>query len=103
MQLFTPTFTFQFQCIADKCSYSCCRDWSIQFDENDRNKFLKYGIKDIETLSTMLEPDKYEMIYDTNGNCPYLEDSGLCRMITTCGHDTVLCNTCQSFPRIIKP
>lgn len=103
MQLLAPTFAFEFKCIADKCTYSCCKDWSIIFDEDEHRKFLKYGIDDIDASSTQLESDKYEMKHDTDGNCPYLEESGLCHMITSCGHDRVLCNTCETFPRIINP
>ncbi len=103
MQLLSPTFAYQFKCVADKCSYSCCRDWSIFFNETELMKFKQYGINDIDTLSRQLEPGKYEMKCNSNGKCPYLEESGLCRMITTCDNDEVLCNTCQTFPRIIKP
>ena len=103
MQLLTPGFTFQFKCIADKCTYSCCKGWSILFEEDERDNFLQFGINDIDSLSIRLGPHRYKMRNDSNGNCPYLEDSGLCHMITSCGSDAVLCYTCKSFPRFTNP
>ena len=102
MQLLTPSFTKEFNCIADKCTYSCCKNWSVLFHEEHRQKFLNNGITDIDELSNKKAPDLYSMRLTEDGSCPYLNENGLCKMIIKCGNDKVLCDTCQTFPRIIQ-
>ena len=33
MKLYAPEYYKQFQCIADKCTHSCCIGWEIDIDE----------------------------------------------------------------------
>lgn len=102
MQFFTPSFTKDFMCIADKCSYSCCKNWTILFKEEHRKKFLAAGIYDIDSNSVKKSDDLYSIRLTVDGSCPYLDKKGLCGMILRTGSDDILCGTCETFPRIIQ-
>lgn len=93
MMLFSPSYYYGFRCIADKCRHSCCLGWEISVDEGTMEKYLALDIEDI--LSHIA--DGVITLCD-NGRCPFLLDSGLCRLISELG-DSYTSLICQRHPR----
>lgn len=93
MMLFFPSYYYGFRCIADKCRHSCCVGWEISVDEGTMEKYLALDREDI--LSHIA--DGVITLCD-NGRCPFLLDSGLCRLISELG-DSHTSLICQRHPR----
>ena len=93
MMLFLPSYYDSFRCIADKCRHSCCVGWEISVDEGTMEKYLALGRQDI--LSHI---DNCEITLCDNGRCPFLLDTGLCRLISELG-DSYTSLICQRHPR----
>ena len=90
---FHPSYYNSFHCIADKCRHSCCVGWEISVDDGTMEKYLALGRQDI--LSHI---DDGEIVLCDNGRCPFLENSGLCRLISEFG-DSHTSLICQRHPR----
>jgi len=67
----------------------------MSFEENARNEFTR----SIKVVSE--EPFIANMIMDSNGNCTFLNDKGLCGIQLKYGYD-YLCRTCRIHPRSIS-
>ena len=99
MTTITPNYYNTFKCIADKCKHSCCIGWEIDVDEATLEKYnnlqgdfsakLKSNIEFSETPHFKL---------GTNERCPFLNECGLCDIITHLGED-MLCQICDDHPR----
>lgn len=92
----------KFKCSADKCSYTCCREWKIAVDEETLKnwKKLESPLKDNKKIeSHTMKKDGLRVIkLNENKICPFLEDSGLCKLVKKYGEE-VLSHTCHIFPR----
>ncbi|WP_300382315.1 flagellin lysine-N-methylase [Clostridium sp.] len=93
----------KFKCTADKCKFTCCKGWDISVDTNTYNKWRKK-----DNLNYLLDNvrfkksggnNTYLIKKETKGNCPFLNNKGLCNIVIDHG-DEYLSLTCQSFPRI---
>lgn len=93
MEIFSPSYYNSFRCIADKCRHSCCVGWEISVDEGTMEKYLALGREDI-----LMHIDDGEIKLCDNGRCPFLLDSGLCRIISELG-DGYTSLICQRHPR----
>ena len=99
MTTITPNYYNTFKCIADKCKHSCCIGWEIDVDEATLEKYnnlqgdfsakLKSNIEFSETPHFKL---------GANERCPFLNQNGLCDIITHLGED-MLCQICDDHPR----
>lgn len=99
MTTITPNYYNTFKCIADKCKHSCCIGWEIDVDEATLEKYnnlqgdfsakLKSNIEFSETPHFKL---------GANEHCPFLNECGLCDIITHFGED-MLCQICDDHPR----
>lgn len=93
-----PCYYDKFTCTADKCTDNCCIGWEICIDaETDKfyksvggdfGKRLKENISDGDEPSFILKGER----------CPFLNEKGLCDIITTLGEDS-LCQICRDHPR----
>ena len=109
-----PDYYEDFTCIADRCSFTCCREWKIGVDEDT---FVKWkhtltpdGMYDTdrgqqakkEKLSGYVRKKDGSRVIGLNEekNCPFLNDKKLCRLVLAYG-DEILSQTCQLFPREI--
>ena len=109
-----PDYFEDFTCIADRCSFTCCREWKIGVDEDT---FVKWkhtltpdGMYDTdrgqqakkEKLSGYVRKKDGSRVIGLNKekNCPFLNGKKLCRLVLTYG-DEILSQTCQLFPREI--
>ena len=92
----------EFRCKADKCKHSCCKGWEIDIDEDTLDYY--------KSLDTELGNEIMENIHEgedtffklTDGErCPFLKDSGLCKIIEELGDDG-LCDICRLHPRFYE-
>ncbi|MBO7195964.1 MAG: flagellin lysine-N-methylase [Clostridia bacterium] len=96
MKIYYPAYYKSFKCIADKCSHSCCVGWEIGVDAETARRY--------ETLGGELGDDIRSHICDgsialcDDGRCPFLEKSGLCRIISSLG-DEYTSLICREHPR----
>ena len=96
MKIRIPEYFVDFKCIADKCLDSCCIGWEIDIDEITRAKY--------KALDTPLGAEIREKTVHgyfplrENGRCAFLDDTGLCRIISAEG-DGCLCDICREHPR----
>ena len=91
----------EFNCIADKCKFTCCSGWDINIDNNTYGKWNKEKSKCTYILEKIRVIDSEYIIVDkkTKDSCPFLDEKGLCNIVKENG-DEYLSLTCQSFPRI---
>ena len=100
MKLIAPDYYTKFKCIADKCKHSCCIGWVIDVDpdtleyyhtmEGDLGERLKKGIDE--------SGETAHFILGEGERCPFLNQSGLCDLITELGEES-LCQICTDHPR----
>lgn len=100
MDIFFPKYYKDFTCIADKCPDSCCKEWSVDVDENSARFYRDLTGPLGDQLRQVLQdtPDG-TIIEIKNGHCPMWRQDGLCRIQAELGHDA-LCKVCREFPRL---
>lgn len=91
-----------FNCIADKCSITCCQEWKIAVDNDTLNKWNNICLSGENELSKYVNKGDESGVIELNENkkCPFLNDNKLCNLVINFG-DNVLSNTCATFPRQI--
>lgn len=93
-----------FQCIADKCSITCCQEWKIEVDKATRKKWRKLKLEQDQTRGLnhfITQKDGTDVIQLNHENkCPFLNEQKLCKLVEQFGDD-VLSRTCATFPREI--
>lgn len=98
-RIFIPKFYSDFNCIADACPDTCCKDWDIVVDDETLEFYRSSG--DEKLVNALKTDSDGDVILDfDSGVCPHLKD-GLCSVQTKYGGDK-LCETCRTFPRITQ-
>ena len=99
MRLVRPDFYDDFKCIADKCCHSCCIGWEIDIDEDSFEYYmgLEGELGDDLRANISAEPEPHFCLC-AGDRCPFLEKSGLCKLINNLGEDS-LCQICSEHPR----
>lgn len=92
-----PNFYKDFSCIAGDCNATCCADWKIGIEKETYNKYQKISGEFGEFVRENIDPDHFFNMTEDN-KCPFLNESGLCRIYIECGED-FLSTTCTRFPR----
>lgn len=99
MKIFAPKYYSQFKCIASKCTHSCCIGWEIDVDNATMLKYKNSPIEYSKNVCKSIdEADVPHFSLLPNGNCPHLDENGLCKIITNLG-EGFLCNICKEHPR----
>lgn len=100
-EFFAPGYYNSFHCIASACSDSCCRSgWEIPIDDETYSFYKSAGVSDID-INTVTGSDGDRVFrLRPNGECHYLEKSGLCRLYTVTGGR--LCEICAQYPRFFE-
>lgn len=105
MRRVRPDYYEKFQCIADRCTITCCQEWKIGVDNETNRKWKKLLPPD-----TVVDKKKNLSVYtvkkdgmrvialDEKHRCPFLNEEKLCRLVCTYT-DRVLSDTCTQFPR----
>ena len=100
MEIYYPSYFNDFSCLAAACPDSCCKEWTVDVDENAAAYY--------RTLSGPLGDRLRQVLQDTdsgtimqieNGRCPMWQENRLCRIQSELGHEA-LCKTCREFPRL---
>ncbi len=91
-----------FKCIADKCMDTCCIGWTVFVDSQSAKRYLKdpYLKQNITKIQDK-DVERYILKMDSNNRCTFLNENGLCDMITKRSEDH-LCLTCTEYPRLRK-
>ena len=99
-----------FKCIGNKCKDNCCHGWGINIDKNTYKRYrnikdkelLRYIKDGVEINKNSNNKYNYAIIKnDKNGECPFLNQDGLCSVYSSLGED-YLSYTCTTYPRIIN-
>ena len=104
MQLIQPKLVKNFNCLADRCPSTCCRDWDIVWHENEVRKLNNSDNESIlNKLSTSFyQKDQYRLIkFNKDGICPFLTGEGLCQIHKELGEE-YLSYVCREYPRISR-
>ena len=99
MRLFVPNYYDSFRCIAERCRHNCCIGWEIDIDPDTLELYEDiggdFGLRIKSAISYDGEP---HFILKENDRCPFLNEKGLCDIITELG-DGALCDICADHPR----
>lgn len=105
MRRVRPDYYEKFQCIADRCTITCCQEWKIGVDNETNRKWKKLLPPDTvvdkkKNLSayTVKKDGMRVIALDEKHRCPFLNEEKLCRLVCTYT-DRVLSDTCTQFPR----
>ncbi len=93
-----PNYYEKFKCIADKCKHNCCIGWEIDIDEETMNFYNSLDTPMGERIRECIEGDEPHFILGKDDRCPFLNEKGLCDIISECGEDA-LCDICTLHPR----
>ena len=96
MKIRVPEYFVDFKCIANKCLDSCCIGWEIDIDEITRAKYKALDTKLGAEIREKTVHGYFPLL--KNGRCAFLDDAGLCRIISAVG-DGYLCDICREHPR----
>lgn len=96
MKIRVPEYFTSFRCIADKCRDSCCIGWEIDIDEATRAKYTRIDGEIGREIAEKTSHGYFPLL--ENGRCAFLDESGLCRIISAIG-DGYLCDICREHPR----
>lgn len=90
----------RFQCIAEKCEDSCCKDWEVDVDEQSASFYRTLdGALGDRLRQVMKTQNGASFMELENGRCPMWRQDGLCRLQAELGHDA-LCQVCREYPRL---
>lgn len=98
--VYVPNYYPAFRCIASACRHSCCVGWEIDVDEQSLARFdaVQGTMGDRLRRGIDREADPPCFILDQQERCPFLNQNGLCDLITELGEDS-LCHICADHPR----
>ncbi len=88
----------EFKCIAEKCKHTCCAGWEMLIDKESLDKYKNDHSPFSENLKSGINFKKSKFKTDKVGRCAFLNQNGLCDIITNLGEDS-LCQVCRDHPR----
>lgn len=95
-----PEYYNKFQCIADRCPDTCCRDWELDLDDETYYRYQVVPGAFGEKIRGLIREDgeyRYFPLRE-DGFCPFYDRDGLCSIIKKLGYDA-LCQACDEYPR----
>ena len=98
--VYVPSYYNHFRCIADACKHSCCVGWEIDVDREALTRYAAVQGPLGDRLRTCIdrEADPPCFVLTEDERCPFLNQNGLCDLITELGEDS-LCHICADHPR----
>ena len=98
--VFVPNYYSDFRCIAAACKHSCCIGWEIDVDKDALDRYDRVegalGKRLKASIDREADPPCFKLTSDER--CPFLNENGLCDLITELGEDS-LCHICADHPR----
>ena len=98
MIVYYPIYYKQFKCIADKCKHSCCVGWEIGLDQATANKYSALDSDFGKEIRSHISSDGSTIRLCEDDRCPFLDGSGLCRIISSLG-EGYISDICREHPR----
>ncbi|MDD2959773.1 MAG: flagellin lysine-N-methylase [Lachnospiraceae bacterium] len=96
-----PDFHEEFNCIADRCSFTCCQEWKIAVDKDTFRSWKETDYEGRKLNTYTVSQSGARVISLNEGHqCPFLSANQLCELVTRHG-DSILSHTCATFPRQI--
>ena len=97
-----PEYYKKFNCIAHRCKHNCCIGWEIDIDDRTLDFYNSVDGDFGERLrQSIYQEGAPHFKLKSNDRCPFLNDNGLCDIITTLGEDA-LCQICNDHPRFVN-
>lgn len=100
MVQYYPAWYPDFHCTAAACTDSCCIGWEIDLDPDAVRRYRALagdmGRQIRSAVDWQADPPCFRLTEE--GRCPFLEPSGLCRLILELG-EGALCRICHRHPR----
>lgn len=96
MRTCCPGFYFKFQCLASKCSDTCCAGWEIEIDEKTETLYKNISGDFGNKLKANIENGQFKLLPDER--CPFLTPNNLCEIYSNLGKNS-LCAICKEHPR----
>lgn len=96
-----PSFYDDFECIAEKCTDSCCIGWEINIDKYTLADYEKMNTEFGEKIRKNITTDECGCAMfklDESERCPFLNENNLCDIIINCGKESI-CYICDEHPR----
>lgn len=103
-----PDYYDEFSCIADRCSFTCCKEWKIAVDDDTYSKWinmpipgrtrLRNGIEGVLSDKVRDRADGSEIVLGADCICPFFNENGLCDIVLEYGEENIS-HTCHTFPR----
>ena len=98
--VYVPNYYRQFHCIAAACRHCCCVGWEIDVDADTLRYYDtvtgEIGKRLHESIDREADPPCFRLTPDER--CPFLNQNGLCDLITELGEES-LCHICDDHPR----
>ena len=101
MKIRFPSYCKAFKCIAERCKNSCCIGWEIGVDKKTLEKYKKMPACELDILSHIDEEECATIRLSESERCPFLDDRGLCRIISAYGEEYVS-DICRRHPRYFR-
>lgn len=98
MKEYVLNYYSEFKCIADKCKHTCCAGWEICIDKDTLDAYKINNSTFSQTLKRGVNFKKSKFRHTKNKRCAFLNDKGLCDIITNIGEEN-LCQVCRDHPR----
>ncbi len=98
MKEYVLNYCLNFECVAGDCKHSCCKGWEIFIDENTLDSYKSNTTVFSSTLKNGINFKRSKFKTDKRKKCAFLNDVGLCDIITNLGKDS-LCQVCRDHPR----
>lgn len=98
MKEYQLNYYSKFKCIADKCKNTCCAGWKISIDKESLSNYKNYSLPFSAKLKSGINFKRSIFKTDKNKRCAFLNDKGLCDLITNMGENS-LCQVCRDHPR----
>lgn len=103
MQITTPKWDSEFQCMASSCPDTCCAGWEIVVDEESAARFRamdgEIGARMQQALCIV--DGETQLRRHGDGRCVLLNEQNLCDLYAACGEEA-LCRTCRLHPRFVE-
>lgn len=109
MKVVKPKYYDAFQCIADKCPFTCCSGWMVEIDKKTFQKYRKAPGAIGKKLNQYVKRNRKEGIEDIRygrftlteeAKCPFFNKDNLCDIYIELGEQS-MCVTCKTYPRIL--
>ena len=98
MKVIAPAYYNDFACIASACRHSCCIGWEVDIDDESAERYAEMRHPYASAIRDSIEGEPPHFVLSEGERCPHLDASGLCRIITECGEES-LCQICTDHPR----